>query len=186
MEVERQERLAPAPAPAIQMAAHDHTSPPPSPPAESSTRRGQLKVAPKWLDSIMAVVYPASLGLQEVVTQVGMKTLMALLDCCLFSTWSMPHPCGKEKNFYMVLVILVTAIVATVLWLKIVYTRYETTTAMPIEYGTLHLGVIIGGIVFFQEHKQMEAWQFMSAVVGLSFVLIGVFVSSLKELPAWL
>ena len=40
--------------------------------------------------------------------------------------------------------------VLTVLWLKIVYTRFETTTGLPIEYGTVHACSVLGGIIFYQ------------------------------------
>ena len=154
---------------------------PPGHPPGYCTRPQALDLP--WILSEMGQSQPLLYRRRVGRRQVGMKTLMALLDCCLLTTWSMPHPCGKEPVFYATLMILVLAIVATVLWLKIVYTRYETTTAMPVEYGTLHLGVLLGGIIFYQEHRIMEAWQFVSASVGLTVVLIGVYISSRTSLP---
>ena len=35
----------------------------------------------------------------------------------------------------------------TIIWLKIVYARYETTTGLPVEYGTVHVSSVLGGII---------------------------------------
>ena len=46
--------------------------------------------------------------------------------------------CGNWP-FYLSLVVWVAASVATLWWLNAVFSRYETTLALPIEYGTVFL-----------------------------------------------
>ena len=41
-------------------------------------------------------------------------------------------------------------------WMRIVYKRYETTVALPIEYGALNAGNLLGGMLVYAEDECME------------------------------
>jgi len=71
----------------------------------------------------------------------------------------------------------------TVIWLKIVYTRYETTEALPIEYGTVHACSVLAGYVFYKERDYMDGRQKIFSFIGLALVIGGVALSSRKSLP---
>ena len=76
----------------------------------------------------MCIVYPASLGLQEGLMQIVTKGLVAMIDSMgLFTD-------GKifmSLWFWLFVAIAIGVGVLTVIWLKIVYTRYEVTTGLP-------------------------------------------------------
>ena len=48
-------------------------------------------------------------------------------------------------------------------WLHVVFQRYETTLALPIEYGTVNVGMVTAGVILLQEYRYMDAWQVQSA-----------------------
>ena len=124
----------------------------------------------------MAVVYPSSLGLLEGVTQMCMKAIMAMVSTCSDASW--PSECFTAPVLYVFVAVFAIVGVMTVVWLKIVYTRYETTTALPIEYGTVHACSVLCGFVFFREYAYMTAGQVVAAMLGLAIVMCGVAVSS--------
>ena len=72
----------------------------------------------------------------------------------------------------------ITAAVSTALWLWIVFRRYETTLALPIEYGALSLFSVVGGLLFFQEHEYMDQRQLVLVLTGCGLILLGIRVAS--------
>ena len=71
--------------------------------------------------------------------------------------------------------------VTTVVWLKIVYTRCEVTSGLPIEYDTLQAFSYLAGIFFYAEYKSMdEAWMFVCGFSGLLVIIVGVTISSMS------
>jgi len=128
----------------------------------------------------MAVIYPMSLGLLEGVTQLTMKALVAMVFAC---GWPFPEICWLSVWLWAFAIVFCSVGVLTVIWLKIVYTRIETTTGLPIEYGTVHACSVLGGIVFYREFVFMNHVQLGAALVGLVIVMCGVAVSSWETLP---
>ena len=45
---------------------------------------------------------------------------------------------------------------------------------MPIQYGTVQCGGILGGVLFYQEYEFMAAWQFTLTFVGLATIVGGI------------
>jgi hypothetical protein len=126
----------------------------------------------------MAIVYPMSLGLLEGVTQLTIKALTAVSSylgqpCCFASGWT-----------WLFLLLFCGIGPLTVVWLRIVYTRYETMTGLPTEYGTVQFCSCLGGYIFYQEQRYMEAWQNVLLFVGLIFVACGVTISTWERFPA--
>ena len=37
--------------------------------------------------------------------------------------------------------------------------RYETTIALPVEYGALNVGSVCTGLLFYAERDSMDTWQ---------------------------
>jgi len=155
-------------------------------PSSASKRPRSSKTAPPpkpspRLEAAMTVIYPASLGLQEGLMQIVTKGLVAMIDSMgLFS--------GPDIYisfwFWLFVLIATTVGILTVIWLKIVYTRYEVTTGLPIEYGTLQAFAYLAGIFFFGEYKTMtETWMWVSGFSGLVIIVCGVGVSSMSKMP---
>jgi hypothetical protein len=46
--------------------------------------------------------------------------------------------------------------------------RYETTVALPIEYGTCTAADVISGLLFYREYKHMSSWQVRTRSLSLS------------------
>ena len=151
-------------------------SPPPSPPGAP-----EKPPAPQRLTSMMSVVYPMSLGLLEGVTQLLVKALSSIGSECM--DVGVPPCCYTSGLPWMLLLVFCFVGVLTVVWLKIVYTRFETTTGLPIEYGTVHCCSVLGGLYFYEEADYMLTGQFTLCFGGLAFVVMGVAISACKELP---
>lgn len=130
-------------------------------------------VAPKWLDMVMALVYPGSLGLDEGICHLAMKAGTAMIATCGDS-----DSCGSPTVIIMCTIWIVTAL-ATVWWLRVVFARYETTIALPIEYGTVNACSVCSGLIFYGEQEYMEGWQLALNVAGLLIILVGIGVGSL-------
>ena len=78
--------------------------------------------------------------------------------------------------------LFVAVSLSTVLWLKIVFTRYETTTALPVEYGDVNACSVLSGLLFYREFQFMSAGQLTASLGGLVVVIIGVGVSIRADL----
>eukprot|EP00966_Prymnesium_polylepis_P099045 2293853-Prymnesium_polylepis.1 len=108
-----------------------------------------LELAPSWLESLMALVYPGSLGLDE-----------AIVHLCLKGGNAMSTTCGRDERdggsgcthwvYPVTLSIWMLTAFATVGWLRVVFKRYETTVALPVEYGAAAAGDVVSGLVFYQ------------------------------------
>ena len=59
--------------------------------------------------------------------------------------------------------------------------RYETTTALPVEYGTVFVANSCSGLLFFDETKRMATWQVINVLVSVCIVLIGMIVGQLDR-----
>jgi len=125
---------------------------------------------PSWLNRCMALIYPGSLGLDEGVAHLSMKAFMALFSQC-----GMTGTCGEPIIWLMVLLWLVTSL-ATLWWMRTVFKRYETTKALPIEYGAVMAVNAMSGLIFYNESKYMETWQIILMSAGVFIIVIGLMV----------
>jgi len=57
-----------------------------------------------------------------------------------------------------------------------VFKRYETTKALPIEYGTVMAVNAMSGLIFYNESTFMETWQITVMSVGVFIIVIGLMV----------
>jgi len=125
---------------------------------------------PPWLENIMGVVYPGSLGLDEGIGHLAMKAFMAL-----FSTCGDKDECGAAILWGMVTIWLVSSL-ATLWWLQTVFRRYDVTQALPIEYGAVMACDALSAIIFYKEDDYMEDWQFYLTLTGLVVIILGILV----------
>jgi hypothetical protein len=92
---------------------------------------------------IMQVVYPAVLGTFESLVQISLKCSVS------FATYwweDMTHP-----MVFVMIFVLIFASVMTVQWLKKVYSHFETTDCLGIEYGCVTTISVIAGLTYFDE-----------------------------------
>jgi hypothetical protein len=186
-------------------------SPPASPPV----------LPPVWLDRVMTVVYPGSLGMDEGICHLTMKACVSMLDTC-----GKAGECGRP-TMWVFMVVWVGGSVATLWWLRRVFTRfvtyntwkraedapltlshsflsyvfvswnpppplslkplllalslkcrYETTRALPVEYGAVNAVSACSGLVFYREHTFMKPWQLTTMCAGVAAILVGIAIGN--------
>ena len=135
----------------------------------SGIRRPSLRL--RWL---MVLVYPGSLGLNE-----------AFVDACARGYSSMILRCLREEEglaacndwpLYLMLCVGIPSAIATGYWLKVVFARYQTTLALPIEYSMLNICAVGGGLIFYNEAVYMNEWQLPLVLAGCCVMTLGGFM----------
>ena len=163
--------------------------PPPSPPNGGNGKNGHgngkgkgkkkkkpsKPLPPASLNLVFSLIYPASLGLLEGISHLTLKAFMSMNKECFELGW--PKQCYGSFVVWLFTVLFIGASLSTVIWLKIVFTRYETTTALPIEYGTVCACSVITGLLFYNEVQYMHTWQVGLCILAVFVVLSGVAVS---------
>lgn len=129
---------------------------------------------PSWVDSLMGVVYPGSLGLDEGIGHLAMKSFMALLTTCGDS-----DECGAPILWGMIMIWLASSL-GTLWWLQTVFRRYDVTQALPIEYGAVMACDALSAIVFYKENIYMKTWQLVMVLTGVGVIFLGIIVGRYK------
>jgi len=130
---------------------------------------------PPWLDKLMGVVYPASLGLDEGIGHLALKAFMALWRSCGDNN----NECGAAI-FWVMLMTFVVSSLGTLWWLPTVFRRYDVTQALPIEYGTVIICDTLSAIIFYKEADYMEDSQVFLTLAGLVVIILGILVGRNK------
>ncbi|KAJ1640629.1 hypothetical protein T492DRAFT_927230 [Pavlovales sp. CCMP2436] len=139
--------------------------------------KGQADV-PRRLERVMAVLAPASLGLDEGIAHLTMKGWIGMVDSC--------RDVGECQRPIIYIFILVWAVssVATLWWLRTVFRKYEATAALPIEYGTVNGVSACSGLIFYLEYKSMSQNELILTFFGLVLIFAGITVGQAWERPA--
>jgi drug/metabolite transporter (DMT)-like permease len=87
------------------------------------------KVPVNW-ELLMMFVYPAILGTCESVGQLSLKAVSSMAA----ETGAGNSQLGSPV-FYICIVVWLTCIVNTILWLRTVYAKFTTVECLPVEYG---------------------------------------------------
>lgn len=138
-------------------------------PLPSADAKGSTAVPPVWLDRVMSFVYPASLGIDEGIAHLAMKGSMSMLASCSAGDANCEHPA-----LYVFVAFWICCSVATSWWLKVVFERYETTSALPVEYGMVNAVSTCSGLIFYEERRYLDGWQLALSLVGLLAILAGI------------
>ena len=77
----------------------------------------------------------------------------------------------------------VLASVATVWWLRVVFARYETTHALPVEYGTVSTISVLGFLIFFREGQYVTAEQGAAIAGGIALIVLGCGLIGSRRTP---
>jgi len=118
--------------------------------------------------ALMGIVYPASLGIQEGLCQLGLKGFVNMSAAVSSGdTKDLRHP-----MFWINVCVTAFFCFLALGWLGYVYRRCETSKALPIEYGTVSAVAVLSGLIFFQEHKKVDA-------VGMAMMLLGIVIIGL-------
>eukprot|EP00811_Abedinium_folium_P034752 NODE_7608_length_1564_cov_5.897008.p1 GENE.NODE_7608_length_1564_cov_5.897008~~NODE_7608_length_1564_cov_5.897008.p1 ORF type:complete len:520 (+),score=108.61 NODE_7608_length_1564_cov_5.897008:176-1561(+) len=149
-------------------------------PAPLSMPAEAPRMVPAHLDAIMGLIYPGSLGLVQGFHHLTMKLTYSLMGHC----WT-EGACWSAV-FCLSAAALVTASVMTLLWLRVVLHRFETTKALPVQYGTVNVVSVCSGLIFFQEGQYMGAWQLALCAVSIFIIVVGIQLSRKSSLPCTL
>ena len=135
---------------------------------------------PAWLDAAMAVIYPATLGIDEAVSDLFVRGYSSMLtQCSGVDDVSCAH--------YALAVAVAGGVIAggmSIVYMRIAFARYPTTVALPIEYGALNAGNVCVGLLFYQEHRFMDSTQLALALSGTAVILIGIAVGRIPARKA--
>ena len=138
-----------------------------------------LPLPPLWLQRCMAVLYPASLGLDESLADALIRAWTAMLLRC--STSPECASCDNAVVYVTVIAWVIAAHVSSLWWMPIVFRRFETTVALPIEYGAVNFGSVCAGLLLYQEWRYMTAAQLALQVGGLLLILLGITIGRLQD-----
>lgn len=122
---------------------------------------------PARLERAMGVLYPASLGLDEAIAHLTLRCMNAMLTQCNRGGCLNPV-------FPVTITLWILSSAGTVIWLRIVFKRFSSTTALPIEYGAASAADVLSGIIFFQEYKYYELWRYPLIIGGVVLCLLGI------------
>lgn len=132
---------------------------------------------PPALDEAMGVLYPMSLGMDEGIALTMMRSCVTSFNHC--SNKTELADCNHWTVF-LTTSVWIMASLATLWWLRVVFRRYETTQALPIEYGTVNVIVVASGLIFFDEARYFNRWQLPLIIIGASIIVVGIGVSRLR------
>ena len=136
----------------------------------ASTPRGGAEGIPDRSLLLAHVSFPIVLSSYETIAQLCIKGASSMM---LVSTTEHGNQMGEPVFFVVVALGLGTTLQAVV-WLRKTYSRFDTTTTLPIEYASLTISTNFGGILWFEEHKQLGAQDWVLVLVGESVLLIGM------------
>jgi len=129
---------------------------------------------PDWMNTVMGIIYPGSLGLDEGIGHLAMKCFMAL-----FATCGDRGECGSGILWGSIMLWLVSSL-GTLWWLRTVFRRYDVTQALPIEYGAVMACDALSAIIYYKEDAYMENWQLGLTLVGVFVIIVGIIIGRLQ------
>jgi len=160
------------------------------------------------LVAVMTVVYPTVLGLFETMVQVCMKagTSMAYLaldppkpgnstavNATLANTSSTGligptnssnlsfQPLENQAEspvLYIVILLLLFGTVMVIRWLRKVYSKFETSDCLPVEYGVVTSLSVCSGLVFFREFQCIATLNIVVMGCCMVGVIVGISILS--------
>jgi len=130
---------------------------------------------PRWMDRVMAVIYPGSLGIDEGIGHLAMKSFMAVMSTCGNS-----NGCSTEIFWGMVFLWLGSSL-ATLWWLRTVFRRYDVTQALPIEYGAVMIVDALSALIYYNEDSYMTQSQLLMVIAGLCVIVLGIMIGRIKS-----
>ena len=151
-------------------------------PGELAALSGNVKLPPLWLDRLMALVYPASLGLDESLADLLIRAWTAMLGTCtggLCDATGRVAMCDVPVVYVSIGLWVLLSFGGSLIWMPVVYRRYEVSVALPFEYGALNLCTVLSGLLFFDEHKYMATWQLALQIAGASVILLGIAIGNI-------
>ena len=104
-----------------------------------------------------------------------MKASVNMIDSC-----GDAKECGHPIFFVFIAVWVITS-VATLWWLRRVFARYETTQALPVEYGAVNAVGVCSGLIFYREANRMAPWQLLVTLVGVLAILTGIGIGRIES-----
>lgn len=127
-------------------------------------------VPPRRIEIRAMIIFPLVLGTIEMFGQITLKSMMGMLQHV-----NADHV-SKHPLFLIIVVLWATCAGNVVIWLKKVYSKFETTECLPIEYGANTIFCIVSGLVFFQEYRYCSPLQFGMIAFSCVGISIGIYI----------
>ena len=106
------------------------------PPVPAPAPKTAVRLPPPWLDALMAVVYPASLGFDESLADLLIRAWTAMLGACtggLCDGSGRAATCDSGVVYASIAFWVLLSFGGSLIWMPSVYQRYEVSVALPIE-----------------------------------------------------
>lgn len=146
----------------------------------SNDNDGALEKGPSPVSLLIAgFVYPASLGATEAVGALILKAVNSLLTT--YATEEGEEGTQEEQeDVHLDLWIGLMGVggfifLGIVAWLRLVYSRFEITSAFPVEFGMLTFASVVGGFAVFEDHRYVDGgWAWVMVVLASLLILGGI------------
>lgn len=123
--------------------------------------RHQLRL----VDRIFMLMYPIALGVEEGIAHLLMKGFLAMISTCTT---------GPSWIFWLTTIVWAVLSIASVLGLKIVHSRCDCSSSLPVLYGTINSISVCSGLIFYNEAAFAADWQISLNVTGLAVIITGI------------
>lgn len=144
-----------------------------------------VRLPPRWVDKLMALVYPGSLGFDESLADLLIRAWTAMTSACTGgvcdAATGAAAMCDVPVVYGTIGFWVLLSFGGSLIWMPVVYKRYEVSTALPIEYGALNACTVLSGLLFYDEHQFMHTWQVVLQVVGATIIIAGIGISFVSE-----
>ena len=137
----------------------------------------EARVPPQWLHRVMSVIYPLSLGLDEGVCQLTLRAWLVILTDCNDPESETSAASCKHWMLPTFATIWVICSLLCVPYMLVVFRRYETTVALPVEYGTVNVINVASGLLFYNEGRTFSDTSMTVILSAVCVVVVGIALS---------
>lgn len=129
---------------------------------------------------IARFVYPVSLGATEAVGALVLKAVNSLLTTIATDEEEESASGIADKDYpddlglwIGLIVVGLFLFIGIVLWLRLVYSRFEITGAFPVEFGMLTFASVVGGFMVFQDYNFITSAKEWVGVTAAGLCILG-------------
>lgn len=146
--------------------------------ASAAAVKAEPRRPPPRLDWLMALVYPGALGFDEALADVTIRAWTAMLGTCTGGVCDLgtglAAVCDVPIVYCCIGFWVLLSFGGSLIWMPVVYARYEVSVALPIEYGALNACTVLSGLLFYDEHEAMAGWQLAMQILGTCVIFLGI------------
>lgn len=149
---------------------------------ENSTENDDI--GPKTL-LIARFTYPLSLGTIEAVATVILKAASSMATIIVTNNNSEDDTSAGRALWIVLIIVGVILFLGIVLWLRLVYSRFEISGAFPVEFGMLTFASVLGAFLVYQDYNFItDAITWVGVGVACASILGGILIVAIASWKA--